>query len=143
MKFLSLALAFLACVSCTEQQRRLGAVTSSVNPYTYRVDTSATNLGTSFPSKPQIGFTIAGPPNAISAIQVYNGSSTEIEVNCSSATAPSSLSTTSVYIPGTTGYQSPAPSVNQVTFPFGQTCYMRAIGSSISSGVITLIAWGY
>lgn len=142
--------AVLFLVSCivshssegAKPQRKLG-LTSSTNPYTYRVDTSSTNLTTSFPTKPQIGFNIKGPANAISVIQVYNGSSSEIEVNCSSATAPSSLSTTSVYVPGTTGYQSIAPSVSQVSYPFGNTCFLRAVSGTISSGVITLIAWGY
>ncbi len=112
---------------------------ASSNPYTFRVDTSSTNLSSSFTNAPQL----LGPPTAISTIQVYNGSASEIEVNCSSTAKPGSLATNSIFVPGTTGYQSIAPSVSLVTVPFEKMCYIRSVSGTISSGVIELVAWGY
>lgn len=113
------------------------SIASTSNPYTYRLDTSSTNLVATFPLIPQL----TGPANAIAVFQVSNGSSSEIEVNCSSSSKPGLNSSNSVYVPGSTAYQSPITSL--VVVPYVNICWMRSVSGTISSGVIEITAVGY
>lgn len=120
--------------------------TSAPNaPFTYRLNTETTNLTATFPANPQIGVTVPGPTNKIAFIDILNNSSSEIEVNCSESTRPTSISGSanvdSVPVPGTTGYSSPQGAIT--LYPFGKVCWLRSVTGTISSGVVEIIAWGY
>lgn len=121
----------------TKAKMRFGAAVVT-NPITYRLDTSSVNLATTFPSTPQL----TGFPSAIVMIQANNASASEIEINCSASSQPSSDTGNGIYVPGNSSYSSPeSPSV---VLPFGKSCWLRSkSGSSISSGIIELVAWGY
>lgn len=106
-------------------------------PWTYRVDTASANMVATFPNVPQV----SGPANAISSFDVSNASGSEIEVNCSSATKPTALSTASVFVPPNTSYSSPVNTI--LPTPLLKVCWIRSVAGTISSGVIEVVAWGY
>lgn len=115
----------------------------AVNPYTFRLDTSATNLAATFTTVPQIGSPtyVVGPPTAIVMVQVNNPSTSELEVNCSAATTPSANQQGSFYVPASTAYQTPYTSAVQL--PLGKYCWVRSYTGTISTGIIEIVAWGY
>lgn len=120
-----------------KSKMKFGAATVT-NPITYRVDTSSANLGTTFPSTPQL----TGFPTAIAMIQANNASTSEIEINCSTTSVPASDTGNGIYIPGSSSYASPESP--PVVLPFGKSCWLRSkSGSAITTGVIELVAWGY
>lgn len=100
--------------------------------YTYRVDTSGSNLAATFPSSAQL----TGPQVAFDAIQVDNSTGSEIEVNCSEGSQPSSNSSDSFYVAGNTTWSTPPKS------GLGKKCWMRSISGTISTGIIRLTGWG-
>jgi hypothetical protein len=111
------------------------------NPSTYRVDTSSSNLVATFPNSAQL----SGPLTAFSVVQVFNGSGSEIEVNCSQATKPSSNASNSFYVPASMGFQtvSSVPSGSTaIKYPLSNVCWMRSVSGTISSGIIQIIGWG-
>lgn len=105
-------------------------------PYTYRVDTSSTNLAATFPT----GAQLAGPSAHIFSVDISNGSSSEIEVNCSSVTQPSVNAVSSIYVPASSSYSSPINSL--LPYPFAKVCWIRSVSGTISSGVIEIVGWG-
>lgn len=111
---------------------------ATLNPITYRVDTSTSNLAPTFPVGPQL----SGFPNSIVMVQIDNQSASEIEVNCTSPTQPSSNSTNSLYVAGNTAWETPT-GIPLLLSPLGKQCWMRSLSGTISSGVIRLSAWGY
>lgn len=108
------------------------------NPYTYRVDTSTSNLSSSFPTTAQV----SGPPTAIVMAQVDNSTASEIEVNCSSTSVPSSNSTNSIYVAGNTAWETPT-GVSAIIPALAKSCWVRSISGTISSGIIRISIWGY
>lgn len=107
------------------------------NPWTYRVNTASTNIASTFPLVPQL----SGPPNYIANVQIDNQTAVELEVNCNSATKPSSDAVNSFYIAAYTTYEAPT-GMPQLNYPLGSVCWIRGI-STVSSGIVRVTAWGY
>lgn len=107
----------------------------------YVLDTSSTNLTTSYPNGPQLQATAIG--GTFARVDIINGASSTnpIEVNCYATSKPSNAATGSFQVPGGVGYSSPA--ISQIQIPLGGSCWIRAVNGSISSGVVEIVGWQY
>ncbi len=113
-------------------------IISYANPFTYRVDTSTTNIAATFPTTAQV----SGPTNAIVMAQVDNSTGSEIEVNCTKLTTPSSNSVDSFYVSGNTAWETPV-GVSSIIPALGKYCWVRSVSGTISSGILRITVWGY
>lgn len=106
-------------------------------PTTVRYDLSSDNIAATFPSSPQL----SGPANSIVQVEVVNLSNFELEVNCSSATQPSSNASNSFYVQANSAEQTPW--TQMITVPLGKVCWLRSVNGTANVGTVTVTAWGY
>ena len=107
------------------------------NPFPYRLDTSSTNLPATYPTSPQF----TGPATAFAAVDFCNGSSSEIEVNCSATSSPLANAVGAIHIPASTCYST--RDLKSLITPLGNQCWFRSFSGTISSGVIIAEGYGY
>ncbi len=128
---------FFALMLCA-----LSNAASSGYPTTYRINMASTNLTGTFPDTPQISM-----PNKVVSYDSFStgGSSTEIEINCSQSSTPTSTSggieVDSVSLVGGGYYSSPVG--GGISLPFGKYCWFRSVSSTISSGIFEVVVYGY
>lgn len=97
-----------------------------------RLDSSSTNIATSFSNSVKISLASL---DKISTIVVDNRTATEIAVNCTSnSSAPSDNDLSNFYVNA-----SQAIALDHVFL--GTNCYLRSMGSTISSGIVNIIGY--
>lgn len=105
----------------------------------YGLNTATTNLATTYPNAPQLtGFT------QITTVQVYNGTSQTIEVNCSSGTVkPSTCPLGSGLCLGSFHVIAGATVSSPVGVSLSSSCFVRADSSLANTGTFFVIGWGW
>ncbi len=128
MRRISLVLGFLFMLAIVPMAK--------ANVYTVRIDASATNIPTSF-STASTSKVLAGVRSMVS-ILIDNRSATEVAVNCSAGptTAPSDSTNNNIYV--ATLQRWAIDNAN-----LSGTCYIRSMGSAITTGVVVITVTGY
>lgn len=115
--------------------------TTSGNPFSYYLNTASTNLTATFPASPQL----SGPTTRFASVDVVNTTGSPVEVNCSQTTVPTSTSgaiqASSFSVPAGTGYSTPINGL--LPYPMVNVCWVRSISGTISSGIVSIVGWGY
>lgn len=111
--------------------------------FTARIDTSATNLSSSFSgTNGAVLFENAGVvvnPRVINTIYIDNRQGNEIIVNCSTGPSliPIDSSVHNISVAGNESWSLPDAT------GFGNACYIRTFSGTLSSGIIVITAIGY
>lgn len=102
-------------------------------PYSKRIDTSSSNIPTSFSSASTSKLANLTGLTSPKIIYIDNRSGTEVAVNCSSATGtvPSDTSANNIYVDTLTKVVLDNPGTKA-------DCYIRSMGSAISSGIVVV-----
>lgn len=106
---------------------------SFARPHSQRIDSSSTNIPTSYTSASTSKMTnLTGIRNP-QTICIDNRSATEVAVNCSVATntVPSDTSANNIYVNATNAACIDNAQLNA-------DCYIRSMGSAISSGIVVV-----
>ncbi len=111
---------------------------SFANPYVWISGYGGSStISTSYQSTAQL----TGPSNKFVQVDISNPTSGTLAVNCTSLTVPAVAAPEEMQIPPYSSFENPYPPA--LSIPFGNSCWVRAVSSSITSTAVSIIGWGY